>query len=222
MWSLSRVAGVALGQVTKTIEPNPDGGADYETPYSYQVSGALSQVSITRAGVTQVRSWSYNATTPRLESETHPDTGTTMYTYNADGIPLRMTRANGKQFSYSYDALGRVSQVSDNGQGDDCVKQVYSYDTGSENEMGRPSSVQVRFGMIDYMVGGLVNYNIYAQPVAGGGGSGSAPASDHRSGPRPASGLVARRKADRLHPPRPGLQGCTGGSGRRWRGAARH
>ena len=52
-----------LGNLVSVIEPNPAGGADYVTDYTYSVFGKLLTASMTRPGygggsaVTQTRTW---------------------------------------------------------------------------------------------------------------------------------------------------------------------
>ncbi len=77
----------AFGNVTKTIEPNPAGGANFETTFSYNMVGKRTQLQMTRGAVTQTRSWTYNYGV-QLASETHPESGTTTYGYNSAGLPL--------------------------------------------------------------------------------------------------------------------------------------
>ncbi|MBK9169630.1 MAG: hypothetical protein IPM24_19500 [Bryobacterales bacterium] len=55
-----------------------------------------------RSGVTQVRTFSFNSTTQRLQSVANPESGTTSYTYNTDGTVASKTDAKGQQVQYSY------------------------------------------------------------------------------------------------------------------------
>jgi RHS repeat-associated protein len=67
------------------------------------------------------RTWSYDGTTNRLESETHPESGTTTYTYYthapeaepAQATPLLRTKtdARGQTFTYSYDGNTRLTAI---------------------------------------------------------------------------------------------------------------
>jgi hypothetical protein len=38
-----------LGELVKVIEPNPAGGADLETTYTYNIRGQLTTATMTRA-----------------------------------------------------------------------------------------------------------------------------------------------------------------------------
>jgi len=51
----------ALGNLTKVEEPNPAGGANLETLYTYDVLNKLKTVSMTRSSTTQTRTFVYNA-----------------------------------------------------------------------------------------------------------------------------------------------------------------
>jgi YD repeat-containing protein len=75
----------ALGNLTKVTEPNPAGGADLDSNYTYNLFNRLTQTSMTRSSTTQTRTFTYDNTTQRLTSVAHPESGTIAYTYNADG-----------------------------------------------------------------------------------------------------------------------------------------
>src|SRR5262249_38371631 len=105
------------------------------TLFTYNFLSQMMQVSMTRGTITQIRSFNYNMTTLRLTSETHPESGTTSYTYNADGSLYQKNLANGKAELYSYDAKGRVTNVNNNN--DPCGAMVFSYDNSSKNAVGR-------------------------------------------------------------------------------------
>jgi len=130
----------ALGNVTKTTEPNPAGGT-WDTTFSYSVVNKLVQVQMTRGSVTQTRTWNYDAATQRLTSETHPETGTTSYSYNGDGSLAWRTTGNGKTLGFTYDSLGRVTNILDTA-GDPCAKKNILYDDVPSNAMGRPHRVE--------------------------------------------------------------------------------
>jgi len=63
----------AFGNLAAVNEPNPQGGADYVTSYSYDALNHLTQVTMTRGGTTQTRSFSYDATTHRLTHTVTPE-----------------------------------------------------------------------------------------------------------------------------------------------------
>jgi YD repeat-containing protein len=76
--------------------------------YSYDVTGALAQV--TGPGLT--RTWNYNQATHRLDSETHPESGTTTYLrYDGAGNLEQKRDARGTVSEYIRDGNNRVVQV---------------------------------------------------------------------------------------------------------------
>ena len=60
----------------------------------------------------------------RLLSETHPETGTTSYAYNADGTLASKTDAKGQVLGYVYDGYKRVTSFTVNGY----AVRNYTYD----------------------------------------------------------------------------------------------
>lgn len=72
----------AHGNLVKVWEPNPGGGADLETLYTYNAFDQLIQVSMPRGAVTQTRTWVYD-NYQRLVSVTLPENGTTAYAYDS-------------------------------------------------------------------------------------------------------------------------------------------
>src|ERR1700730_10578490 len=90
--------------------PNPAGGADYVTTYTYDALNHLTQVSMPRPSGTQTRTFVYDSS-QRLQSETHPESGTKTYTYNADGTLASRTDARGVVTKYLYDAYERMSTI---------------------------------------------------------------------------------------------------------------
>ena len=74
----------AFGNIAQVVEPNPAGG-EVTTTYTYNALNQVTRVEMPRAGYTQVRTFTYSASSGRLLSKTEPETGTTSYTYNSDG-----------------------------------------------------------------------------------------------------------------------------------------
>ncbi len=134
----------ALGRLVEVREPRPGGGV-YTTSYSYNGLDRLTQVVMVRDGVTQVRTFVYDAATQRLASATHPETGTVTYAYNADGTLQSKTDAKGQRIEYSYDSQQRVTRVRRfNGTVENtCEQQEFVYDQNdlypefTENGQGR-------------------------------------------------------------------------------------
>ncbi|MGI8745406.1 MAG: hypothetical protein ACR2NN_23095 [Bryobacteraceae bacterium] len=50
-----------MGYMTKVTEPNPGGGANLDTLHSFDLLDHLTQVNMTRGGVTQTRSFNYDS-----------------------------------------------------------------------------------------------------------------------------------------------------------------
>jgi RHS repeat-associated protein len=102
--------GARLASVT---EPAGPGEASVTTSYTYDALGALTEVTHPNG---RTRQWAYDATTHRLESETHPESGTVTYSeYWAAGGLKKMTDAAGKVFEYGYDSNDRLIQVKVDG-----------------------------------------------------------------------------------------------------------
>jgi len=100
----------SLGNLIQVNEPNPAGGADLVSSYGYGLLNQLAGVSQTRSGTTQTRTFSYDSQ-QRLQSVTHPESGSITYTYNADGSVAYKTDAKNQRTEYSYDAFRRVIQI---------------------------------------------------------------------------------------------------------------
>jgi YD repeat-containing protein len=65
----------AFGNVTNVIEPNPQGGANHETTYAYDMFNCLTTVTMPRGGTTQTRSFTSN-TLGQLVATVNPEKGT--------------------------------------------------------------------------------------------------------------------------------------------------
>jgi len=102
------------------------GGSDTSTQntltqYGYDISGNLNLVTDPNNGAT---SYVYDDL-GNLLSQTSPDTGTRTYTHDEAGNTLTLTDARGKLFTYSYDALNRMTYTDAPGIIDDIA---YTYD----------------------------------------------------------------------------------------------
>ena len=120
-------------------EPNPAGGSDYVTSYTYDLLTHLTQLSMPRPTGTQTRTFVYDPTTQRLTSETHPESGTKTYAYNTDGTLATRIDAKGQKTVYSYDSYERLTmkQYYPNGTTEDpCQRVTTAYDQGT-NGQGR-------------------------------------------------------------------------------------
>jgi YD repeat-containing protein len=131
----------AMGNLIQVIEPNPNGGANFVTSYTYDALNHLIQVTMTRQGTTQTRSFTYDSTTQRLISVQTPETGITTYAYNSDGTLQNKTDAKGQQTKYQYDAFQRVIETdyvpTGSGQPDPCQTVQYQYDSATVLQQGQ-------------------------------------------------------------------------------------
>jgi RHS repeat-associated protein len=143
-----------FGNLKQVNEPNPASGADYVTTYTYDLLNHLTQVSMPRPTGTQTRTFVYDPATQRLTSETHPESGTKSYTYNADGTLASRKDAKGQVTKYSYDSYQRLTmkQYFPNPSyptlEDLCQRVTQNYDTNSldstysQNSWGRLTTAQ--------------------------------------------------------------------------------
>src|SRR6266480_5309391 len=99
----------AMGNLTQVQEPNPAGGANLVTNYSYNGANQLVQVLMPRSNGTQTRSFTWSGTD--LASATNPENGTVSYTYDGAHHVTTRTDAKAQQTRYSYDAYARLKEV---------------------------------------------------------------------------------------------------------------
>ncbi len=96
-----------FGNIKQVTEPHPahstDPNYNYVTSYTYEGLNHLTNVSMTRDGVPQQRTFIYDTVTQRLSSATNPENRTVTYVYNADGTLQKKTDARGQRVEYSYD-----------------------------------------------------------------------------------------------------------------------
>ena len=99
----------ALGNLVRVIEPDPAGGADWITNYTYDALGHLTGVSMPRSNGTQTRTFAY--TGADLTSATNPENGTVTYQYDLSHHVTKRTDALGQETRYTYDGYGRLTEV---------------------------------------------------------------------------------------------------------------
>ena len=154
--------------------------ANHVTTYSYNLLNQMTQVSMTRTvggqPVTQTRTFSYDSAggTWWLLSETHPETGTMTYTYNADGTLATKTDAKSQQTRFTWDATyQRPTQKSVfvGSTEDICARETYAYkywgplDTVSWSDDSCPGKSLYEY--YDYGAGNLVTTkNLHAAVLA--------------------------------------------------------
>jgi hypothetical protein len=145
-----------LGNISKVTELNPAGGT-WDTNYRYTLLGQLLDVSQTRGGTTQTRSFTY--TGALVASSTTPEQGTTTYTYSGVRLDNKIDAKNQKTKLYC-DSLGRVTKkevqyfytAGGYHTPDPCATVEYWWDDyyasnsgyGQENLTGRLSAVEYR------------------------------------------------------------------------------
>jgi RHS repeat-associated protein len=102
----------------------------------------LTQVTMPRSTGTQTRTFTYDPATQMVASESHPETGTTMYTYGGGVDPTTADLlsykkdAKGQITAYTYDTYDRVLSIKkytsqsnfNNSYDDPCQRVAYTYD----------------------------------------------------------------------------------------------
>jgi RHS repeat-associated protein len=160
-----------FGNLKQVQEPNPAGGSNFVTSYTYDVLNNLTGVSMQRPSGTQTRSFVY--TGHLLTSATNPENGTVTYAYNSNNKLATRTDAIGQHASYTYDSLGRLTKLQRFNQSnveDLCEQENYSYDSNpynpsfSQNVLGRLAAVRY-YGGVSCATTFTENYNYL---VAGG------------------------------------------------------
>ncbi|MEQ1948813.1 MAG: RHS repeat-associated core domain-containing protein [Bryobacteraceae bacterium] len=142
----------AFGHLVQVNEPNPAGGADYVTSYTYDILDHLIGVSMPRASGTQTRTFNYGTPpTPLLQSATNPESGTVSYTYDSNKRLSTVTDAKGQKKVMTYDSVGRVTQIAryyNSTTEDTQQRTTFYYDTNpidaaySTNITGRLAAVE--------------------------------------------------------------------------------
>ncbi|MBY0506126.1 MAG: hypothetical protein K2X03_19575 [Bryobacteraceae bacterium] len=138
-----------LGNLVQVTEPNPAGGADYQTYYTYNIRDQLTQVQMPRPDqvggtYTQTRTFVYDLTTGWMTSATNPENGTTTYNYNFSGTLNYKQDAKGQRIEYLYDANNRVTKMTPKDSGGTavtCDVVEYFYDL-TQSTYGRLSATQ--------------------------------------------------------------------------------
>jgi YD repeat-containing protein len=106
-----------------------------EWTYSYDAAGHLTQVAGPEG--TGIRTWVYNdgnndgvpdVADNLLDRESHPESGTTKYSYDAAGVLIQRTDAKIVALTYTHDGNDRVTSISGGGQ-----TTTITYESGSDN-----------------------------------------------------------------------------------------
>jgi RHS repeat-associated protein len=165
----------ASHQIAKVVMPDPNGGPDQQTLYSYNALGNLTSVIMPRAGATQSRSFAYDSG-GRIVKSQEPESGLKTSTYNPDGTLATLTDAKGQKHVYTRDLYKRITSiVRSDAQGVPQPNDSYTYfydtnpfDTGfSQNAQGRLAAVQ--WGTASTLPGQVTemySYNVAGEIVA--------------------------------------------------------
>lgn len=143
-----------FGNLVTVTEPNPAGGSNLVSTYTYDVQNRLRGVSMTRSTGTQTRSFVYTGNL--LTSTTNPENGTVTYTYDpvTNQVATR-TDAKGQVTKYSYDSYARLSKVQRYPQGlsqaeDTCQQEDYYYDGANPLNSNYPQNASGKLSAVEY------------------------------------------------------------------------
>ncbi|MGK2884597.1 MAG: hypothetical protein ACSLE8_07450, partial [Rhodococcus sp. (in: high G+C Gram-positive bacteria)] len=116
-----------LGRLRAVTENSGLEDAAVTTSYSYDLTDKLTEAKTAAEGTVQLRSFRYDGR-GFLWSESHPERGTTMYTYDARGNVTHSSIQGDSQgtfsLDYAYDAAGRLREVAHQGS----PIETYEYD----------------------------------------------------------------------------------------------
>lgn len=112
--------------------------------YSYNALGSLTGVDA--PGAYGSRSWSYN-TRNLLESESHPESGTTIYTHDSGGRLTSKTDGKGQEFTYGYDSNDRVLNINTPGAAGQAVS--FTYDASDNRRTMTSANVHTTIAVDD-------------------------------------------------------------------------
>jgi YD repeat-containing protein len=141
----SRVASTTandLGTLESTVETTDDLGRLVQvaepggtvTKYGYDVGGHLASVKMVDGAVIQDRTFTYDGR-GLLQSEVHPESGTTNYKYDARGHMTERTPAGSSTVTFQYDAAERLYRVT---QGATALK-FFTFDRPNDDLAGDKS-----------------------------------------------------------------------------------
>ena len=152
------------GNLVQVTEPNPAGGSNFTTSYTYDLLKRLIGVSMPRFTGTQTRSWTYSGAF--LTSATNPENGTVSYTYGSNNHVATRTDAKGQVVTYTYDSLARLSKVQRYPTGlgnspDACQEEDYYYNGSNPLGSSYPLYAQGRLSAVQYWGG----HNASASPT---------------------------------------------------------
>jgi YD repeat-containing protein len=121
----------SFGRLTEVMEPSGTAQSpSMETDYSYNALNNLLSVNQKGNGTSdtpRLRRFSYDSLS-RLLSAANPESGTTTYTYDADGNVMTKTVAGGATTNFTYDALGRILSKSYSNDSSATPASCFQYD----------------------------------------------------------------------------------------------
>ena len=154
------------GNLVQVTEPNPAGGSNFTTSYTYDLLERRLEVGVSmpRSTGTQTRSWSYSGAF--LMSATNPENGTVSYTYGNNNQLATRTDAKGQVVAYTCDSMARLSKVQRYPSGlgnspDACQEEDYYYDGTNPLGSSYPLYAQGRLSAVQYWGG----HNASASPT---------------------------------------------------------
>ncbi|PKA16554.1 RHS repeat-associated core domain-containing protein [Leptospira haakeii] len=118
------------------------------TRYSYDPTGRISEIIDPESGITSIET-DFGG---RKTKVVHPDSGKIEYEYDPNSGKLTKQKyQNGSSVQYSYDSLGRVSQVKGDSPETGAVYYTYEYDDPEkENGIGRLTKVTDPLGTTEF------------------------------------------------------------------------
>ncbi|WP_244283113.1 RHS repeat-associated core domain-containing protein [Leptospira neocaledonica] len=148
----------ALGQVISSTQQGKT------TRYSYDAAGRISEIIDPENGTTFIET----DFAGRKTKVAHPDSGRIEYEYDPiSGKLSKQKYQNGSSIQYSYDSLGRISQVIGNSPGTGAVNYTYEYDDPEkENGIGRLTKVTDSLGTTEFGYDLRGNQNLIIKKLA--------------------------------------------------------
>ena len=110
--------------------------------YEYNHLGSLTKVVAPAGSGAPNRTWQCGPATGRLDQETHPESGTTVYTYDVVGNLKTKTDAKGQLFTYAYDDVNRLKSIDAPGTTHDVS---FEYDDADNRTRVKNGSVDAIF-----------------------------------------------------------------------------
>jgi len=184
----------AMGNLTKVTEPDPSAAApSLITDYTYTTLSQLTNVSMTRSGGNQNRSFIYSGVF--LTQSSTPESGSVNYTYNTNGTLAYKIDAKNQKTAYNYDYLGRVIGIDrypvSSGQADPAQSVSFTWDTQTVTPDFPFGSYAGRLTGIHYTIGSSSGRNTVVHEMYGYNPAGQVTAKAMQLGQYSVSSLLA-------------------------------